>query len=138
LDHQVLAFIRLIAPRLTEPRRIDIVMQMENLDEQKRGFMNQLLDTLREETPNNHIDDMATRLDNIPFLPDMDNRTTQSRFDVKADTDIPLLVNWLATPRSDGQQRVMWLYFDEMENENDDQLATQMAMVNAIKQVVLK
>jgi hypothetical protein len=126
LDDQVLAFIKIITPHLTGVYLEFQTMQMENLDKQQRGFMNQLLKIFQEEKATILIT-MHTRLDNIQFLPDMDNKTQKVDLNVNADTDIPLLINWLATPRLDGQQRVIWLSFWL------DELA--MKMVDAIKQV---
>jgi hypothetical protein len=125
MDDQVLAFIKLIAPSLTELYiSIGPLVKMKNLDEQKRGFIKQLFELFREKLTTSY-----TYLDNIPFLQDMDNKTRQILLELSADTDIPLLMNWLATSRLDGKQRLIWLFFES------DQLATK--MVDALKQVVL-
>jgi hypothetical protein len=125
LNDQVLAFIKIIAPHLKNEIHICIglLMEMKNLDEQQRGFMKQLLQIIRK----NRRTDITVRLDNIPFMPDMDNKTRLIFLAVNADTDIPLLMKMLATPRPDGQQKVIGLYIE------NDQMP--MKMVDAIKQV---
>jgi hypothetical protein len=127
LEDQVLAFFKLIAPRLTAVE-INIiwwyfVMEMANLCEHHRGFMNQLFEIFREGLIPIRI---CTTLDNIPFLPDTGNII---QFNIDADTDIPLLMKMLATPRPDGQQRVIELIIWEPE--------LTMEMVDAIEQVEL-
>jgi hypothetical protein len=125
LDDQVLAFFKLIAPHLTGVD-IDIgfttLMKMENLDEQQRGFINinQLFEIFRGD-----LIRISTNFDNLPFLPPDISNTLE--LDVDADTDIPLLMNLLATPRPDGQQRVIGLVISEPE--------LTMEMVDAIEQV---
>jgi hypothetical protein len=69
-----------------------------------------------------------TKMANIPFLPDMDNQKSQFYlFQVDADTDIPLLMKMLATPRSNGQQRVIKLFVYTRQ--------LVMKMLDAIKEV---
>jgi hypothetical protein len=125
LDGQVLAFIKLIAPHLNGIN-IDFLMEMKDLDEQQCGFINQMLEIFREEKSPNALICVQTSMGNIQFLPDMDNKTLAIDLDIDAATDIPLLIEWLATLRPDGQQRVIWI-------NGNDQLA--MEMVDAIKQV---
>jgi hypothetical protein len=123
LDDQVLAFFKLIAPHLTG---IDIdigyttFMKMKRLDWQQRGFINQLFEIFRGD-----LIRISTNFDNLPFLPPDISNTLE--LDVDADTDIPLLMNLLATPRPDGQQRVIGLVISEPE--------LTMEMVDAIEQV---
>jgi hypothetical protein len=126
----VLAFIKVIASSLTELGIfIGIgyfnLVKMRSLDGQKRGYINQLLKLIREKLTTTTI---LTDVDNIPFLPNMDNKTRQIVLGLNADTDIPLLMDWLATPRTDGKQRVIQLGIES------DQLA--MEMMDALKQVV--
>jgi hypothetical protein len=135
LDDQVLAFIKIIAPHLNG---IDIHLVIRNLDAQKRGFTNRLLKIFREEKSPNTFISMYTNIGNIQFLPDMDNKMHQLELTVDEDTDIdvgiPLLMKMLATPRPDGQQRVIWLFFcDEVVFDNE----TPMKMLDTIKQVEL-
>jgi hypothetical protein len=127
LDDQVLAFIKIIALCFTK-LDIHIPMKMKNLDEQQRCFMDRLLKIFRKRNSQYAFIDITTCMGNIPFLPpDMENKTRQISSEVYADTDIPLLMEMLATPRPDGQQRMIRLFFEEY------QLA--MRMVDAIKQV---
>jgi hypothetical protein len=127
LDDQVLAFIEVIAPHLTKTGvYIYLSTKVQNLDAQKIGFMNRLLKIFQEKSPT--LICVQTKLANIQFLPDMDNKTRHLLLKVIADTDIPLLMKWLATPRLDGQQRVISLNFEENE-----QLTVN--MVDAIKKV---
>jgi hypothetical protein len=124
MDDQVLAFIKVIAPHLTELHiGIGSLIKMANLGDQKRSFINQLHDLFREK-----LIVIGTSLDNIQFLQDVDNKTRRIHLGLSANTDIRKLMNWLATPRPDGKQRVIWLFFES------DQLA--MEMVDTLKQVL--
>jgi hypothetical protein len=126
LDDQVLAFIKVIAPVLTKTGvSLDFLIHI-NLNKQQcgfmdflltiirerqRGFLNQLVKIIREDLIRIH-----TKLANIPFLPDMDNRKSQLFvLIVDADTDIPLLMKMLATPHPSGQQRVIHLFLETYE-----------------------
>jgi hypothetical protein len=129
LDDRALAFIKVITPHLNGIS-ITFLMRMESLGAQKRGFINQLLKIFREEKSPNTPISIFTMLGNIQFLQDMDNETRKIQLWVKADMAIQVLMKWLATPRPDGKQRVIWLFFF---GNGNDQLA--MGMVDAIKQV---
>jgi hypothetical protein len=120
----VLAFIKVIAPLLTKTGvHLDCLVPMENLDAQQHGFVYQLVKIFRED-----LIRISIKLANIPFLPDMDNQKSQLYFlYVDADTDIPLLMKMLATPRPDGQQRVIKLFVKRRQFV--------MKMLDAIKQV---
>jgi hypothetical protein len=120
----VLAFIKIIAPHLTKTGvHLEYVMPMENLDAQQRDFINQLIKIFREDLIRIFI-----KLANIQFLPNMDNQKRQLyMLNFDADTDIPLLMNMLATPHPTGQQRVIWLFIDEYGLER--------TMLDAIRQV---
>jgi hypothetical protein len=121
----VLAFIKVIAPVLIKTGvNLDFLIHIEHLNEQQRSFVNQLVKILRED-----LTCIFTKLANLPFLPDMDNQKSQLyTLLVDADTDIPLLMKMLATPRSDGQQRVIQLFVVDT-----GQLI--MKMLDAIKEV---
>jgi hypothetical protein len=131
LDDQVLAFIKIIAPRLTGIYMYFVMaMDVGYMDAQQRGHMNQLLQIFREEKPPNALLAIFTMLDNIPYLPDLDNKTRQLKLGVNADMDMQLLMKMLATPRPDGQQRVIRLFF--LGNGN---YQSAMKMLDTIKQV---
>jgi hypothetical protein len=124
MNHQVLAFIKLIAPLLTKTGiNLDFLIHNEILDEQQRSFVNQLVKIFREDLIRVH-----TELANIPLLPDMDNRKSQLHlFGVDADTDIPMLMKILSTPHPSGQQRVIHLFVKTCQ--------LVMKMLDAIKEV---
>jgi hypothetical protein len=88
--------------------------------------VNQLLHIFSEEypEPNLHV-----QCSTIKYLQDMDNKMKTIRFYlIKEDSDIPLLMNMLKTPRADGKQHVVIL--DHFREKFPPQ-----KMLNAIKQV---
>jgi hypothetical protein len=120
----VLAFINVIAPLLTKTGvHLDFLIHIETLDGQQRGLVNQLVQIFRED-----LIRIFTEMANIPLLPDMDNQKNQLYLlNVDADTDIPLLMNMLATPHPSGKQRVIHLFVETYQ--------LVMNMLDAIKQV---
>jgi hypothetical protein len=86
-------------------------MKMSRLDEKQRASVNRLLQLCREKmTTISHIYFNGC-LSNIQFLPDVDNKMETISCAKIAKSDIPILMQFLATQRSDGKQRVMNMEF---------------------------
>jgi hypothetical protein len=116
LDAQVMAFLSLIASRITNVR-IELTEKMSHLDENGLATaVNQLLQLCRETIPTISSIFFAGCMSNIQFLADVDNKMGRIQIDCygmqsTADTDIPILMQLLASPRADGQQRVISMHF---------------------------
>jgi hypothetical protein len=112
LDHQVLAFLSLIAPRITANQvTIEFMMKMGHLDENQVASVNQLLQICRETITTMPRISFYVNLSNIQFLPDVDNKIKRIDCYGVKESDIPILMHFLASPRADGQQRVMQMHF---------------------------
>jgi hypothetical protein len=126
----VLAFFSLIAPRIaTSKVGIDMEMQMSDLDNDQRAPVNQLLQLFREKITTPHSIYFNRCLSNIQFLPDVDNKLDRIDCCGIEESDIPILVEFLASPRPDVQQRVMRIHFC------DEQLPAAQTFLDAIKAV---
>jgi hypothetical protein len=68
-------------------------------------------------------------LSNIQFLPDVDNKLKRIFCYGIEESDIPILMQFLASPRADLQQRVIKIYFRLRE------LPMAQKMLDAIKEV---
>jgi hypothetical protein len=107
MDERVVEFMKLIAPRVVANGSVFIQLGTENLDGKQSASVNQLLHIFREEFPETNL---HVQCSTIKHLQDMDNKMQSIRFYlIKEETDIPLLMNMLATPRADGQQHVVIL-----------------------------
>jgi hypothetical protein len=117
LDHRVLAFLSLIAHHITPDKvGINIEMKMSDLDENQLASVNQLLQICREKIATIPTILIFKRcLSNIQFLPDVDNKMKIIVGYGIEESDIPILMGFLASPRADGQQRVMKMYFGAPE-----------------------
>jgi hypothetical protein len=111
LDEQVLAFFKLISHRIAEnPISIHFSnMKMHKMGEQQRASVNQFLEIFREEKSPAAIRQLNCRLANIQYIPHVDNQMTRLYSEAYEESDIPHLMTMLASPRPDGQQRVMCL-----------------------------
>jgi hypothetical protein len=58
--------------------------------------------------PNNKLGAFCPLLSNIQYLPDIDNKLQKIYLYPKV-LDIPMLMKMLASPRPDGQQRVIYM-----------------------------
>jgi hypothetical protein len=115
LDHQALAFLSLIAPRITANQvNIQLIMKMSDLDENQVASVNQLIQICREKITTNCSIEFYGNLSSIQFLPGVDNKMKIiDCYEIK-EWDIPILftiMQFLASPRADGQQRVMQMHY---------------------------
>jgi hypothetical protein len=134
LDHQVVAFLSLIAPHITTTTtnklQIHFTKNMSNLDENQLSSMNRLFNLLREKITAIHSIGFHCSFSNIQFMPaDVDNGVEIIFCYGIEESDIPILIAFLASPRPDGQQQVLKMYFRLGE------LALAQKLVNAIKEV---
>jgi hypothetical protein len=111
LDDQVLAFFKLISHCIAEnPISIHFSnIEMHKMGEMQRAAVNQFLEIFREEKSPAAIRQLNCRLASIPYIPHVDNQMTRLYSEAYEDSDIPQLMKMLASPRPDGQQRVMCL-----------------------------
>jgi hypothetical protein len=128
----VLAFLSLIAPCITANEvGISFTMKMSNLDENQVASVNQLLQICREKITNISSILFHRSMSSIQFLPNVDNK--MKIIDINChgteEPDIPILIQFLATPRPDGQQRVIKMYFFI------EQLPMAQKILDAIKEV---
>jgi hypothetical protein len=130
LDNRVLEFLSLIAPRITASEvQIHFHEQMSDLDEKQRSSVNQLLQLFRENiTPTTDIH-FNGNLSSLRFVADVDNKMNKMDCWGVVESDIPILMDLLASPRPDGQQRVMEFYFQR------EQRSMAPILLDAIKEV---
>jgi hypothetical protein len=132
LDDQVFAFLSLIAPRITASNvgiGICFRMKLSHMDEKQRASVNQLLQLLKEKIATIHCVLFHSGLPNIQFLPNVDNKMERLVCLRVQESDIPILTEFLASPRADGQQRVMKLSFCQAE------LPVVLKLLDAIREV---
>jgi hypothetical protein len=79
------------------------------MGEKQRASVNQLLQILREEKSPSQIIHLNCDMANIQYLQHVDNQTTLLNLKGDKDSDIPHLIKMLASPRPDGQQRVIFV-----------------------------
>jgi hypothetical protein len=117
LDNQVLKFFEIICSRVfTNKVSIQFDTKMKRLDKKQCALVNQLLQKFSvKELPNIHR--ITISLDNCPYLQDVDNKTRLVYMFVNEVSDIPILMESLAAPRPDGQQRVLALSIDDYEGQ---------------------
>jgi hypothetical protein len=80
----------------------------------------------REGASNVHLE-LNCSMANIESLSDLDNKMQKIKFDNIYESDIPLLIKMLASPRPDGQQRVIRVPFQDNQSTQK--------MLDAIKKV---
>jgi hypothetical protein len=102
---------------------------MSYLDENQLASVNQLVQICREKMATIFSILFNRCLSNIKFLPDMDNKIKRIDCYGVEELDIPILMPFLASPRADGQQRVMHMYI------RNDQLPVVPKLLDAIKEV---
>jgi hypothetical protein len=130
LDHQALAFLSLVASRITA-NKVNIIfpMKMSHMDENQLTSVNQLLQLLRKEITMMSTIDFWRCLSNIQFLQDVDNKMKIIYCSGIEESDIPIIMQFLPSPRPDGKQRMLCLEF------LDEQLPLTQKLVDAIKEV---
>jgi hypothetical protein len=86
-------------------------MKMSDLDENQVASVNQLLQICREKITTMPSIQLWDNLSSIQLLPDLDNKMKIIDCYGIQEWDIPILMGFLASPRADGQQRVMHMLF---------------------------
>jgi hypothetical protein len=104
LDEEVLAFCKLIS-KCIAANSIEIYI---NIMENQRASVNELLQIFREEKSSS-ICYLNCQMANIQYLQHVDNQTSRLHLEGDKDSDIPHLIKMLASPRPDGQQRVIFV-----------------------------
>jgi hypothetical protein len=113
----VFAFLSLIAPRIATSK-IGIMnnfpMKPSHMEHEKQlASVNQLLQLFKEKIATiQKIVLYSGFFRNMQFLRDVDNKMERMVCSAVNELDIPILTEFLASPRADGQQRVMKLEFD--------------------------
>jgi hypothetical protein len=126
-----MTFLSLIAPRITANQvAITFAMKMNHLDENQVTSVNQLLQLCREKIATISSIFFIRCLSNIQFLPDVDNKMKIINCYGIEESTIPILMHFLASPRADGQQRVMKMYFGAPE-----ELPMAQKLLDAVKEV---
>jgi hypothetical protein len=85
-------------------------MKMSHLDENQVASVNQLLQLCRKKIATN-CSIKFYYLSNIQFLPDVDNKMKRIDCFGIEESNIPILIKFFASPRADGQQRVIHIDF---------------------------
>jgi hypothetical protein len=85
--------------------------KISHLDENRRASVNRLFQIFREEMTTIPSIRLWQYLSNIKFLPDLDNRMMRIDCDEAEEWDIPTLLQFMASSRADGQQRVIRMAF---------------------------
>jgi hypothetical protein len=86
-------------------------MKMSDLDENQMAPVNQLFQLCGEKITTISSMSFIHSLSNIQFLPDVDNKMKRIDCFGIGELDIPILMEFLASPRADGQQRVIHMHF---------------------------
>jgi hypothetical protein len=109
----VWAFLSLIAPGITANSlsvQIQFAMEMSHMDENQHAYVNRLLQLFREKMATITSISFCRYLANIQFLPNCDSKMKKIVCYGIEESDIPIVLEFLASPRPDGQQRVMEFY----------------------------
>jgi hypothetical protein len=99
------------------------------LDENQIASLNQLLHLFKEKITTMPRIYFSNCLSNIQFVPNADNKVDIIDCFGIEESDIPILMHFLASPRADGKQRVMKMHFWE------GQLPVAQKLLDAIKEV---
>jgi hypothetical protein len=83
-------------------------MEMTKMGEKQRASLNQLLQIFREEKSSS-ICYLKCLMANIQYLQHVDNQTSRLHLEGDKSSDIPHMIKMLASPRPDGQQRVIFV-----------------------------
>jgi hypothetical protein len=84
-------------------------MGMTNIEENQRAYVYKLLQILSEKKSPSAFSNLSCHLADIQYLQHVDNQTSRLCLIGHEDSDIPQLMKMLASPRPDGQQRVIYL-----------------------------
>jgi hypothetical protein len=88
-------------------------MEMSNLDEMQHGLVNQFFQICRDKLSNMRS---SFYLSAKQHFPDMDNKMRLIELSFKEESNIPILIHFLASPRADGQQRMIYIHLFEEEH----------------------
>jgi hypothetical protein len=88
-------------------------MKMNHLDENQVASVNQMLQICREKITTMPSINFYWNLSSIQFLPDVDNKVKRIDGYLIEESNVPVLIQFLASPRADGQQRVMKMHLYE-------------------------
>jgi hypothetical protein len=127
----VLAFISLIAPHITTNVRICFTNKLSHLDENQLASLNQLLQIIRDKMTTIRRINFSNCLSNIQFVPYVDNKMNSIGFCGVEESDIPILMQFLASPRPDGEQQVIKIYF-----RGENQFLVTQKLLDAIIEVL--
>jgi hypothetical protein len=83
---------------------------MSHMDENQHAYVNRLLQLFREKMATITSISFCRYLANIQFLPNCDSKMKKIVCYGIEESDIPIVLEFLASPRPDGQQRVMEFY----------------------------
>jgi hypothetical protein len=86
--------------------RIEFRLGLNEPTPKQNALVDQLLNIFKDGDANIHLE-LNCRLASIPSLPDLDNKLQKIKIYKYHERDIPLLMQMLASPRPDGQQRVI-------------------------------
>jgi hypothetical protein len=104
LDNQVLDFITLIYPRLTD-KQMHLILN--SFDENQRANVYQLVNILSKDGfPQTNLF-LNCFLSKIGYVPNGGNKMKAINFNLHKESEIPNLIEFLAIPRPDGQQQVI-------------------------------
>jgi hypothetical protein len=103
-------------------------MELSHLDENQVASLNGLFQLCREKMTTIHCIYFNRCFSNIQFLPNVDNKVERIDCWGVEEWEIPILIQFLASPRADGQQRVLLMEI-QLRNEKVQKL------MDAIKEV---
>jgi hypothetical protein len=107
MDQQVLAFFTHILPCLAK-YGVLISMHFNGWDPKPCALMFEMLNIFRDGLPNNKLH-VYCSLTNVQYLPDIDNKMQKIGLYLSTVSDFPIIMKMLASPRPDGQQRVIYI-----------------------------
>jgi hypothetical protein len=81
------------------------------LNAKQTASVNQLLHIFKEQFPHIVLSVECT-MASVPYFHGLDNKMQGIYLTIKGESDIPLLMQMLATPRADGKQRAVLLAFE--------------------------
>jgi hypothetical protein len=94
-----------------------LYLRFNGSDANQCALLNQLLNTFRDGLPANKLRAYCSMLD-VQYLPDIDNKMQKVCLYINKETglalDIPMLMKMLASPRPDGEQRVIYFHREEL------------------------
>jgi hypothetical protein len=100
------------------------------LNAKQCALLDQLLNIFRDGLPENKLHGYCCPpMPNIQYLPHIDNKMQFIRLALEQESDIPILIKMLASPRPDGRQRVIEMSFER------ECMACMPAIIRTVKEV---